>query len=66
MLCFLEFPKRKKKNLEEMLLELEVWKCSIHVLCLAETWLTTDTQSLFGIDGYKPYYQSRVQRVYFH
>ena len=51
-----------RKNLEEMLLELEVWKCNIHVLCLAETWLTPDTQPLFRIDGYKPFYQSRVQR----
>ena len=51
-----------RKNLEEILLELEAWKCNIHVLCLAETWLTPDTQSLFRIDGYKPFYQSRVQR----
>ena len=61
MLCFWN-ARSVRKYLEEMLFELEVWKCNIHVLCLAETWLTPDTQSLFGIDGYKPYNQSRKQR----
>ena len=50
------------RNFDEILLEFDISENNLDFLCVAETWLTKNTESLYSIERYNSFYNSRETR----
>ena len=49
-------------NFDELLLEFDISRNNLDFLCVAESWLTSNTESLYSIERYNAFYKSRETR----